>query len=232
MNRLFCLLLAIASVLPASAAESTSKISAIIKETQKTHNDADTFVLAWWIPYQFWEESFRDNPRITDAQKQDFLKTLQDYTVMAVVDAKKGGLAVFSYVAAEEVLKTAKLTVSDGTTFSALSETDLAPGARNLISIMKPVFANLMGQFGQNVLFVVFPAKGADGDKLIDPYKEGQLSFVENGHSFSWRLPLGSLLPAETCPKCGEVLPGNYKFCPYDGTKLEPVAGPVSSPGS
>jgi hypothetical protein len=102
----------------------------------------------------------------------------------------------------------------------------------NSENVMKPVFANMMGQFGQNTIFVVFPGKGADGDQLIDPYKEGQLSFVENGHSFSWRLPLGSLLPDETCPKCGEVLPGNYKFCPYDGTKLEPVPVPASSPGS
>ena len=43
---------------------------------------------------------------------------------------------------------------------------------------------------------------------------------------------LGSLLPDETCPKCGEVLPGNYKFCPYDGTRLESVPVPASSPGS
>jgi hypothetical protein len=150
VNRLLCFFFAIASVLPASAAESTSKLSALIKETQKTRSDADIFVLAWWIPYQ----------------------------------------------------------------------------------LMKPIFANMMGQFGQNTIFVVFPGKGSDGDKLIDPYKEGQLSFVENGHSFSWRLPLGSLRPDETCPKCGEVLPGNYKFCPYDGTKLESVPVPASSPGS
>jgi hypothetical protein len=232
VNRLFFLLLVMASVPPALAADSGSKLSALVKETQKIHSDADTFRLAWWIPYQYWEENFKNNPRMTDAQKQDFLNTLRDYTVMAVVDAKKGGLAVFTYVAADEILKTAKLTVPDGTTFSALLESDLSPGARNLISMMKPFFANILGQFGQNTVFVVFPAKGADGDKLIDPYQEGHFSFVENGHSFSWRLPLGSLLPDETCPKCGEVLPGNYKFCPYDGTKLESVAVPEKSPGS
>jgi hypothetical protein len=78
-------------------------------------------VLAGWIPNQYWEESLKNNPRVTDAQKEDLRKALQDYTVVCVVDAKKGGLAVFNFTSAEDVIKTAKLTDSDGQTAYACS---------------------------------------------------------------------------------------------------------------
>jgi hypothetical protein len=84
----------IAGLQPA-VAEDTQKVTSLIKETQKLTTDADTVVVAWWIPNQYWEESLKNNPRVTDAQKEDFRKTLEDYTVVCVVDVKKGGLAVF-----------------------------------------------------------------------------------------------------------------------------------------
>jgi hypothetical protein len=86
---------------------------------------------------------------------------------------------------------------------------------------MKPLMANFMGRFGQNLTFVVFPGKDSEGNKVADALGEGHLVLFENGHTFSWRLPLASLLPEKICPKCGEHLPGSYKFCPYDGTNLQ-----------
>jgi hypothetical protein len=220
VNRLFCLLLIIVGLQPALA-EDTQKVTSLIKETQKLTTDVDTLVLAWWIPNQYWEESLKNNPRITDAQKEDLRNALQDYTVVCVVDAKKGGLAVFNFTPAEDIIKTAKLTDPDGETLTPLADSDLTPAAQNHLSMMKPVFANLLGKLGQNSVFVVFPSKDSNGKMVADPLGEGRLSFVENGHSFSWRLPLASLLPEKICPKCQEHLPGSYHFCPYDGAKLE-----------
>jgi len=52
-------------------------------------------------------------------------------------------------------------------------------------------------QFGQNVIFLVFPAKDEDGKNLIDPLKEGRFAVDENNHTISWRLPSTSLLPEQ-----------------------------------
>ena len=220
MNRLFCLLLIIVGLQPA-VAEDTQKVTSLLKETQKLTTDADTVVVAWWIPNQYWEESLKNNPQVTDAQKEDFRKTLQDYTVVCVVDVKKGGLAVFNFTPAEDIIKTAKLADPDGETLTPLADSDLTPAAQNFLGMMKPVFANTLGKLGQNCALVVFPSKDSNGKMVADPLGEGRLSFVENGHSFSWRLPLASLLPEKICPQCQEHLPGSYHFCPYDGAKLE-----------
>jgi hypothetical protein len=220
VNRLFCLLLIIVG-LQTALAEDTQKVMSLIKETQKFTTDADTLAVAWWIPNQYWEESLKNNPRVTDAQKEDLRKALLDYIVVCVVDAKKGGLAIFNFTPAGDIIKTAQLTDPDGETLTPLADSDLTPAAQNLLGMMKPVFANMLGKLGQNSVFVLFPSKDSNGKMVADPLGEGRLSFVENGHSFSWRLPLASLLPEKICPKCQEHLPGSYHFCPYDGAKLE-----------
>ncbi|MEY2530331.1 MAG: hypothetical protein QOI96_416, partial [Verrucomicrobiota bacterium] len=60
-----------------------------------------------------------------------------------------------------------------------------------------------------------------NGSRLIDPMKPGSFTVKLNNEEFRWRLPLGSLLPAKLCPKCNDTFPGNYTFCPYDGTPLK-----------
>jgi hypothetical protein len=201
-------------------AEDTQKITSLIKETQKLETNSEGFVVAWWITKQYWEESLKNSRLVIDTQKQELLKALQEYTVISVLDAKKAGTDGFSFTSAEDILKTATLTDPDGQTLSPVADSDLSPGAQNLFAIMKPLLANMLGRFGQNLVFVVFPGKDSGGKSVADPLGAGRLTFVENDHSFSWRLPLASLLQEKICPNCGEHLPGNYKFCPYDGTKL------------
>jgi hypothetical protein len=92
--------------LRSALAEDSQKITSIIKETQKLTTESGSLVLAWWIPYQYWEESAKANPAINDIMRQDLLKGVQDYTVIGVVDAKKEGLS-FSFTPAEQILKTA-----------------------------------------------------------------------------------------------------------------------------
>jgi len=107
-----------------------------------------------------------------------------------------------------------------GHTFTPLDEDALVPGARNLFSMSKPLFSNMFGSMGKHFEFLIFPGKDKSGAKVVDPLGTGTLRFNVNSHSFAWHLPLGSLLPPKSCPTCGQTFPGNYEFCPYDGTKL------------
>jgi hypothetical protein len=214
-----CLLLLGITLRPALADDS-QKIASLVKETQKLVTDANTLAVALWIPSDLFAEVLKNNTRITDDTKKDLLKTEQDYVVIGLVDAKKGGQAGLSFTSQDDVLKTAKLTAPGGQTLAPLTDASLPPTVQSLVGTMKPMFAGMMGRLGQNLLLIVFPNKDSGGKKVADPLGEGRLTFVENEHSFSWRLPLASLLPEKVCPECGEHLPGNYKYCPYDGTKL------------
>ena len=92
--------------------------------------------------------------------------------------------------------------------------------------MLKPIMANMLGQFGKSLEFYAFPAKDKADKPLADPFANGKIKVAMSGRSFSWRLPLGSLMRPKKCATCGEEFSGNYNVCPFDGTKLkefEPV---------
>ena len=218
MNRILCFLLVVIGVLPA-VADDSQQIASLVKETQKVQADAGALAVALWIPVQMFQDVLKSDPKVTDDAKKDLLRTAQDYVLIAVVDAKKGQSGL-SFTPADDILKSAKLTAPDGQTVTPLAEANLNPAAQNLAGVVRPLFAGMMGRLGQNFELLVFPGADTAGKKVADPMGEGRVTLAENEHSFSWRLPLASLLPEKICPKCGEHLPGNYKYCPYDGTKL------------
>jgi TPR repeat/Tetratricopeptide repeat len=196
-------------------------LSDILKETSRQENTADTYSSVQWLPSEYWRHTFEDNTRYTPAQIEDAVQTMGRYIVFLVVDAKKGGLSLLSYTPADEIRRTTTLVSPAGDTFIPLEEDALSPGARNLVSVSNPLLANMFGSWGKNINFLVFPGKDKSGAKVVDPLGKGKLTITINSHSFSWHLPLGSLLPPRTCPTCGEQFPGNYEFCPFDGTKLK-----------
>jgi hypothetical protein len=67
---------------------------------------------------------------------------------------------------------------------------------------------------------IVYPARNKDGKLLLDPTVAGGFKYIVYDKTFTWRLPLGSLLPPKFDPKTHEQFPGNFQFNPYTGTKL------------
>jgi hypothetical protein len=95
-------------------------------------------------------------------------------------------------------------------------------GAANLLKMMKPVTANMMGQLGQGMHFIAFP--GTDDSKLLlDAKKPGQFVVKMGAKEFAFRLPIGSVLPPKMDKETGERFPGNYEFNPFTGKKLSDV---------
>jgi hypothetical protein len=64
-----------------------------------------------------------------------------------------------------------------------------------------------------------YPSKRGD-KRLLDPRKPGAFSYSLYDATFTWRLPLASLLPAKVDAKTGQEFPGNYLFNPYTGAPL------------
>lgn len=210
-------------------ADAGKNVGDILKETEKVDISANDVSIIMWIPFEYWELSLVNNPRITDSQKEDILKMMRDYTAVLVVDAKKGGSDIFTFTSIENISKNSTLTLPSGQKLTPLSEDDLAPDTAMLMAMLKPIFKSTLGKMGENAAFLLFSNKDKDGKKLLDSRSTGKLVLKEKEHTASWRLPLGSLLSPKTCPTCGETLPGNYDFCPYDGTKLKEVPVKPSS---
>jgi len=196
-------------------------VSELTKETQKSANDSGKFTLVWWIPTEFWTLALKNDPRMTDAQRADFSTALDKYTIIAVVAGDFGPMASFQAKSRSEIAQHSELRVNDKV-LPILDTASISMSASNFISLMKPLMANMLGNFGQGMEFLVY-SNDDKGGKIISAAKPGSFTYTVFEKKFTWHLPLGSLLPAEVDPATKEEFPGNYFFNPYTGAKLTPV---------
>jgi hypothetical protein len=189
----------------------------ITQELQKISRQ-NGIKMIWWIPDAFWQ-SLSKKPGDMDP----LVRAVHNYTLVAVIDAQVSPLAAFTYKPEDEVRNSTKIYDRSGNAYSPIDKSKLSADLTNFLGIMKPVLANAMGQLGNNVVFVVFPAKGKDGKPIVVPNEPGRFQIDNNEEKFFYRLPLASLLPKLKCANDPELFPSNYKFCPFDGTPLVPL---------
>ena len=201
----------------------TSKIdiNALLQETQKASDRLDEMVLIWWIPEEFWKASFQQDPNITAAQAEDFMKVLRPYLLIVAVDGKVGAFGGVTYKPETTIRNSILVIDSKGTRYHPLSKDKVNADTKNFLAMMKPVFVNILGPMGQNMHFFLFPAKNSMGQDIAVAKREGTFSVKLGKKVFKWRLPLGSLLAPKICPVDGEKLSGAWKFCPWHGVELK-----------
>ncbi|MDD5542348.1 MAG: hypothetical protein PHX83_04170 [Acidobacteriia bacterium] len=202
------------------AQESAVDLTTLVQETQKMSKQADTMKLAWWIPEEFWKVSFAQDATISPAQVEGFLKVLRPYMLVVAVDGQIGSLGGVSFKPEATIRETTQLLDSSGVRYHPVGDERFEPDLRNFLQMVKPVLSNMMGPLGQNMHFLLFPARNAKGLPIADARKEGSFSIQVNDSVFKWHLPLGSLIPQKTCPVDGEKLDGAWTFCPWHGARL------------
>jgi len=198
------------------------EINALIQETQKKSERMGEMSFVWWIPQEYWQLSFSQNPEVTPEQSEKVLSVFRPYTIIAVVDGRTGQAAGITYRAEAELRSNIKIKDKAGNIYLPLSDEQINMETRSFLAAMKPVLSNVLGPMGQNMHFFVFPAQDSAGQDIANAKAEGAfLVELDGPRSFHWKLPLSSLMPLKTCPTCNQKLNGAYKFCPWDGTKLE-----------
>lgn len=205
----------------ACLAQGRSELNALIQETQKKSDRPGEMTFVWWIPLEYWQMSFAQNPSTTPEQTEKVLSVFRPYTVVAVVDGKIGAYSTVAYRPEEEVSKAIKVKDRLGNVYAPLQEEEISTETRSFLAAMKPVLSSVLGPMGKNMYFFIFPAQDKSGSMIADAKNAGTFSVLLDDREFKWKLPLASLLSQKTCPICKEKLPGTYKFCPYDGTKLD-----------
>lgn len=224
MSKLLSLLAVLAiGGAPLLAQNAKEQLNAIIRDTQKQGNRAGRVELVWWVPPEFWRATMQAAGTVPVDKVEEMVKAISDVNVFIVFDGKVGALGQMDFVPQAELQKTFSLLGGDGKAIASVPENKQSTATKNLLGIMKPILANMLGQLGQNIVFFVFDGKAKDGSRLIDPNKPGSFVAKLGEEEFKWRLPLGSLLPDKTCPKCKETFAGNYAFCPFDATPLVAV---------
>ncbi len=196
-------------------------INALVGETQKMSQSADEMTLLWWTPEEFWRVSFEQNPNMTAAQSEEFIKFLRPYTVIMAIDGKIGAFGGVTYKPEATIKNSIQIIDSQGTYYRPLGDEKIDADTKNLLSMMKPVFVNMLGPMGQNMHFFLFPSLNEKGRKIADAKREGTFSVKLDKREFKWRLPLGSLLPPKVCPVDGEKMSGAWKYCPWHGVELK-----------
>ena len=218
----FVVLLLIVGHMSSSFAQDVKvDINALNKETQKRSRTADEMSFIWWLPEEFWQASFEKDPNMTASQKEAFLKVLRPYILILVVDGKMGSFGGITYNPKATIQNSIQVIDRQGNHYRPLGEDIIDADAKNFLSMMKPIFVNMLGPLGQNMHFFLFPSKDKKGQEIAAAKREGVFSVKLDKREFKWRLPLSSLLPKKVCPVDGEKLNGAWKFCPWHGVELK-----------
>lgn len=195
-------------------------IQKLAQDTQRFRQDKSQMDMIWWIPSEYWQAVFKANPVNTPEQQAEFIRVVDEYLVLSVLEGTIGPFGGISGTPKEQLI--AKTYVlADGHKLKPLAEAELSNDARNFFQMMKPMIANMLGQMGQGMEFVVFKGKDAKGQKYIRPDEKGFLTVFLGSKEFKYRLPLGCFLPPKYDPDTGEEFPGDYVFSPFTGTKLQ-----------
>jgi hypothetical protein len=199
------------------------KVNELLAETQKSSPNTATLDLVWWIPPQFWSSVMKGRGGGDPKTEKELTELFGKYTVVATVRGTMGTLGPQSFLSEAELRDQIRLVGTDGKRYSPIDADKIDTRLNTLIQMMHPMFANMLGQMGNNVHFFAFPAS-ANGHPISDPLGDGHLVVDIASDQFDFRLPLGSLLVPQRDPQSGEVFPGSYRFNPYTGTGLQPVA--------
>jgi hypothetical protein len=195
--------------------------TALIKDLESVTRSDDRFTLALWLPTEFWRVSLEG--KVTPQQAERFLKEIDPYVVVAIVDGAPGIAGSVTFSEPELVRNAVTIEDTRGNLLSPLPDAEVSGGVRNLTQMMRPMFANMLGALGSHLAFVVFAGTEKGGHRTVEPGKEGTFSVHVGTATMRYRLPLASLLPPAIDEKTGESFPGNYQFNPFTGTKLTPA---------
>ena len=197
------------------------KTADLLAETQKMSRQDKVVRFAWWIPEEFWKTMFSKSTTVREAQLDSLIFKIHPYTIFFVVNGKISSLGSITYSDYDELGKDIMLKTSGDHKYLPVARDQLDQDVKNLLDMMKPLLANMLGPMGQNMHYIVFKSE-REGLPLFSSRENTQFSIRLSGEEFSWKLPLVSMMPKMHCSKCGGSFPGNYVYCPFDGTKLKP----------
>lgn len=191
-----------------------------IRETQKNSSESGKINIVWWIPLEFWDITLKRNKTLSEDQIKKFIDELKPYSMFAVIQGEMGPMGNLTYVPLDSIKNSIVLLDNNQKKYYPIAYDQLDAGLQSLLTMLKPVLKNSMGQLGENMNFFVFSDQKDNQKRVSDPYVKGAVQVNILNKEYKWRTPLGTLMPLKYCPKDKEELNGSWEYCPWDGEKL------------
>ena len=196
-------------------------INKLTEETQQLSDSPDKIRLVWWIPTDFWEAVFSQDATIPKEEANAMLNNFEKYTMIATIDGDIDADGNIKYISENSIFNKLKVIDDEQQEFTPLTEDQIDIDTKRLITIMKPLLANMLGKLGENMHFFLFQKPDNPMDRIVNPKNKEKFIVKLNKEQFEWQLPLGSLLKPKKCPVDQKVLDGAWTFCPYHGKRLQ-----------
>ena len=98
LKRIISLSIMLSNVLMIKADVFADKIiNDIVKETMLQSEENQTIRIAWWLPEEFWIESFKLNKAVSKEQIDQFISLLHPFTLIVAIDGKIGVMGGITY---------------------------------------------------------------------------------------------------------------------------------------
>ena len=221
MKKIYLILISFLFVSNATYAQDFKiSINKLTEETQQLSESPDNLKLVWWIPIEFWKAVFAENKTITKEQVDEILQTLEPYTVLVIVNGNIDTFGEITYKSKDEIFDALEILDTHKKSYFPLQKDVIDAKTLEIISVMKPILSNMLGNIGKNMNFYLFQKDNNPMERIIHPTKEEEFTVKLDGENFHWKLPLPSLVKPKKCPENGELLNGTWKYCPYHGKEL------------
>ena len=217
------LLIVLAAFATTFAQKQPVDVDQLITELQKSaSHTSDELTLVFWIPSEFWRVML-EKEKMPTAQIDEVMGVLRPYTIIGTMDGKVGANGTTTFRSEAEIRSTMRIVDSAGLEYGPLGKDKLGSGATTLLNAMSPIVRKILGTLGENMHFIVFPGVNAKDESIVDARREGSFRIVlAKGREFTWKLPLGALLPAKKCPVDAAKMNGEWRYCPFHGSELKP----------
>jgi hypothetical protein len=212
--------IALMATLGITAQDFKVSINKLTAETQQLSESPDNLKLVWWIPIEFWQAVFAENKTMPQRQIDEVLQVFEQYTLLAVVDGIIGEFGDITYKPKDTVFNSLEIVDAHKKTYTPLREDTIDEKTLEVISYMKPVLGNMLGDVGKNMYFFLFQKKENPMERIINPMKKEEFTINLGGEAFRWKLPLPSLLKPKKCPVDGQLMNATWKYCPFHGKEL------------
>jgi len=194
-------------------------IDDFITETQYSGDSAIDLEVIWWIPTEYWNVIFAQDPMASAAELDAITDMLNDFVVVIAIKGKMGVFGGITYDTNENIRTLTEVNIN-GENLSMIEEDKITPDMVNFIGMIKPMMENMIGPMGENMQVMLFENPTNISLLPIDPYSEDELKFSLGSFEKMVQLPLSCLLEEKICPEDNESLNGKWNYCPIHGSKL------------
>ncbi|MBX2827625.1 MAG: hypothetical protein KTR22_05655 [Flavobacteriaceae bacterium] len=165
------------------------------------------------MPKEYWGAALEgtqfDNNEIISELESIF----EDYLIVGCINVE---FTMFSGLLKND--SDLKVINTEGEAILPIAKDAIDPKVQSMLDVMQPAMAQMVGQLGEKLEFVVFNNSG--DQKILDSYEKGKLQFILNETEFTYRTPFSALVAPKYCPEDQEKLQGNWDYCPWHGVPL------------